>query len=154
MTQGPLKETYEKASLQVLSVKDLGQMLEQPSAFPVLLKNFKQEDIVTKAGDTPFAREVLKFVPEHYPPMDDGHALSCRDFWLQVALRDKKEEDNVIIGLKFMDMGNGLYDVSSPFIARITEDLYYRATFGHHIIERFEALTHDIMKKTQRPAPL
>ncbi len=154
MTHSPLKETYEKASLQVMSVKDIGLLLEQPSAFPVLLKNFKTEDIVTKAGDTPFVREVLKFVPEYYPPLDDGRVMSCRDFWLQVALRDKKQEDNVIMGLKFMDMGDGTYDVSSPFIARITKDLSYRATLGHHIIERFEALTHEAIKKAQKPKSL
>ena len=153
MKQGPLKDTYEKASLKVLSVKELSQMLELPSAFPVLLNNFKPQDIVTKADGDPFAHEVLKFVPEHYTLPGDTPARTCRDFWLQVALRDQKQEDNVIIGLKFMDMGDGLYDVSSPFIARITKDLSYRATFGHHVIERFEALTHEIIKRAQKPAP-
>ncbi len=148
--QKHLKETFVKPSQQILSVQALATMLEQPSAFPLLLKNFKTEDIVTKAGDEPFVREVLKFVPEHYPPLADGRALTCRDFWLQVALRDGKSEDSTIMGLKFMDMGDGLYDVSSPFVARITQDMPYRATFGHHVIARFQDLIDEAIRKDRR----
>lgn len=154
MTPGKLKETFEKPSLLVLSVDEISHILEQPSSFPLLLKNFKAEDLATKADNEPSLREVLKFVPEHYPPLEDGRTLACRDFWLQVALRDGKTADNLIMGLKFMDMGDGRYDISSPFIAPITKDFSYRAAFGHHVIERFETLTRDMLKKLQKPASL
>lgn len=146
MTQKKLRETFEKPSMLVMSADDIGRLLEQPTSFRVLLKNFKAEDIVTKADHELPLREVLKFVPEHYPPTADESPLTCKDFWLQVALRDGKTKDNVIMGLKFMDIGDDRYDVSSPFIAAITKDITYKAALGHHVIERFETLTRDTMK--------
>lgn len=152
MNGGSLKETFARPSLLVMSVPEIGQWLDIPRAFPHLLANFRAHDIVTKAGLEPEESEVLKFVPEAYPPLPDGRVLTCKDFWLQVALRMPQQDDNVIMGLKFTDLGDQRYDVSMPFTAQITPDLRYRASFGHHLMERVQSMVDDLSARA--PAPL
>lgn len=158
MAEKKLKNTFALSASVVMSVSELGALLDLPRALPHLIKNFRAHDLVTKTGLEPGESEVLKFVPENYPPLADGRVLDCKDFWLQVALRMHPEKDNVILGLKFTDLGDQQYDVSMPLRADITRDFKYRACFGHHVIERFQGLVDKVSAQNsarpgQKPSP-
>jgi hypothetical protein len=145
-----------------MTVEQIAQMLEMPTSFPVLLRAYMPAEIrVANSVDAEFAdrtKEILKFVPDGILNLEDGRELPVRDFWLQIEI--DKCKHNPVTALKFMDMGNGRYDVAQAFLTTMLEsdklgqDLYYRPTLGNHIIEQVEALAHTVVGKPLKPETL
>lgn len=156
MSTSPLKETFALKSAHTMTLDEISRLLEMPTSFPRLVSAHIPAEIATKSffdTESLFSeQEILKFVPERYPPLEDGREMPAKDFWLQVHI--KGIEDNPIMGVKFMDIGNGAYDLSCAFLTSIIDgDLYYRPNLGHFIIEQVEAVIHNTMGKPLKLQP-
>lgn len=157
----PLKETFAYEATYIMTVDEISRMLEMPSSFPVLLRAYGTQELRTKsAHDSEQSRseeEILKFVPEGPVKLEDGRELGCKDFWLQIHIKGNRY--NPVTGVKFMDLGEGRYEVAQAYLTSIMEapelaqDLCYRPTLGSHIIEQVDALAHNVLGKPLKLEP-
>ena len=141
----------------IITIDDLASMLGMPSAFAKLISAYNKEDIAVKSAKDPVyahitAQEKLVFVPEGYNPADNA-AARHKDFWLQIHV--KGAEENPVMLLKFMDLGEGRLDMSSAQVTSIYNHgpLYYRPVLGHEAIENIEILIHNVLKKSLKIEP-
>lgn len=128
--------------------------LDSPETLKLCIDNQVNGEIASRVvmDEDRIEGEALVIVPEIYPPLEDGRVLTCRDFWLQVHMRDCRK--NPVMGLKFMDMGNGTYEMSDAFLTFIFDKaLYFRPTLGHEAIEGAEGLIHNQLRMTLKQTP-
>lgn len=141
----------------VITMEELSEIVGLPRAFPELVKRHVADMIDAVTGyDSIVAgsqREYLYFAPEIYP-QENGASLPYKNFWLQIHI------DGIpaipVMGIKFMEISEGRFEVSSPYLTSITGkgELYYRPVLGHHIISNVEALIHSELKKPLKPEPV
>lgn len=137
---------------RVISLNELSALLNLCVPFPQTVENHVEDDIAFKKtpdGDL----ETLKFVPERYAPLANGRVLTCKDFWLQVHIKGM-EALNPIMGLKFMQIDDDIFEMSMGFLTSINDgELYCRPVLGHRTIEQVEMLVHTNLGKTLKPEP-
>lgn len=158
MAESPasLKKQFDKESAgNIISLNDLAGILGLNTAFQKLVEAHIPADIVVKSQIDPVFRQTdqedLRFVPEIYHHKE-GMPLPCKDFWLQVHIKGIK--DNPVMGLKFMDMGDGTFDMCMPYLTSIMDgDIYYRPVLGHHVIENVVTLVHRAIGKPLKNEP-
>lgn len=156
-THTPLSETFNTSNDNIISLHDLAAMLGRWTSLPRLIKNRTPSEITIQSQTDPdnndvVERETLKFVPEIYRG-EAGAVSLYNDFWLQIHI--KGAEGNPVMALKFSDLGNDRYEMSSPHLTTIydNDELYYRPVLGHEIIESIETLIHKALKRPLKEEP-
>lgn len=150
----PAAEQSPASALMTIAALASALKLDSPETLKLCVDHQVNGELASRVvmDEDRIEGEALVIVPEIYPPLDDGRVLTCRDFWLQVHLRDC--EQNPVMGIKFMDMGDGTYEMSSAFLTYIFDKaLYFRPTLGHDAIEGAESLIHDQLRKTLKQPP-
>lgn len=161
MNRPVLKPTFAYEATRFMTVAEIAQMLDMPTSFPLLLKAGMahelhcKNDLDTTAGTS--AVEILKFVPEKQPVLEDGRVLTCRDFWLQIHIKGARQ--NPVTAIQFIDREDGRYEVASAYLTKIDDkafaehSLHFRPGLGHHIIEQVDRLAHSISGRAVKLEP-
>ena len=150
----PVAESAPVTAIITIAALAGALKLDSPDTLKLCIDNQVNAEIASRVvmDEDRIEGEALAIVPEIYPPLEDGRVLTCRDFWLQVHMRDCGQ--NPVMGLKFMDMGDGTYEMSSAFLTYIFDKtLYFRPTLGHEAIEGAEGLIHSQLRIALKQTP-